>query len=112
MNQRLPIDRQTTVDELVDLLETRFFKALSEPVRVGLLRHLLLNGRCDIATISETFPQDRSVISRHLQVMLAAGMLKSEKTGRRVFYEIDGQTVLGTLERIVEKIRRCLPYCC
>ncbi len=85
------------MEELVAALDSKFFKALSEPVRVQILKYLILNGRSDIATIALDFPQDRSVISRHLQVMSDAGILQSQKITRHMFYEIDGAFVLGTL---------------
>lgn len=103
---------QTVTDELIDLIDSRFFKALSEPVRVQLLKYLILSGKSDIASIAAAFPQDRSVISRHLQAMLNAGLLRSEKISRHVYYEIDGGTVLEKFERIAAQIRQCLPHCC
>ena len=102
----------TATDELIDLIDSRFFKALSEPVRVQLLKYLILNGKSDIASIAAAFPQDRSVISRHLQAMQSAGILGSVKVSRHVYYEIDGGVVLEKFERIAAKIRQCLPHCC
>ena len=99
-------------DELIELIDSRFFKALSEPVRVQLLKYLILSGKSDIASIAAAFPQDRSVISRHLQAMLDVGLLRGEKVGRHVYYEIDGGTVLEKFEHIAAKIRQCLPICC
>ena len=103
---------QSVTDELIELIDSRFFKALSEPVRVQLLKHLIVGGKSDIASIAEAFPQDRSVISRHLQAMQSAGILRTEKISRHVFYEIDGPHVLEKFEGIAAKIRQCLPHCC
>jgi DNA-binding transcriptional ArsR family regulator len=103
---------QTATDELVDLIDSRFFKALGEPVRVQLLKYLILSGKSDIASIAAAFSQDRSVISRHLQAMQNAGLLRSAKVSRHVFYEIDGRTVLEKFERIAAQIKQCLPHCC
>ncbi|MGD9333029.1 MAG: metalloregulator ArsR/SmtB family transcription factor [Desulfobacterales bacterium] len=102
----------TAIDELIDLIDSRFFKALSEPVRVQLMKYLILSGKSDIASIAAAFPQDRSVISRHLQAMLEVGLLRREKVSRYVYYEIDGETVLDRFERISAKIRQSLPQCC
>jgi DNA-binding transcriptional ArsR family regulator len=99
-------------DALEEILDSKFFKALSEPVRVALLRYLVSNAPADIAAIARAFPQDRSVISRHLQVMHAAGILRCEKMGRHVFYQIDGEAVLQRLEGLVQIMRQCLPACC
>lgn len=97
--------------ELSDVLDSRFLKALSEPVRIKILKFILLNGRADIATIAQDMPQDRSVISRHLNLMREVGILICEKENRHIFYEIDGKAFLGKLERITELVRQCLPLC-
>lgn len=102
----------TATDELIDSIDSKFFKALSEPVRVQLLKYLILSGKSDIASIAAAFPQDRSVISRHLQAMHNAGILRSAKVSRHVYYEIDGGVVLEKFERIAAQIRQCLPHCC
>lgn len=112
MKERRTQPTPTATDELIDLIDSRFFKALSEPVRVQLLKHLILSGKSDIASIAAAFSQDRSVISRHLQAMRSAGLLRSEKVSRHVYYEIDGGIVLEKFERIAAKIRQCLPHCC
>jgi len=99
-------------EALGEILDSKFFKALSEPVRVALLRYLVSNAPADIAAIAQAFPQDRSVISRHLQVMHAAGILRCEKMGRHVFYQIDGEAVLERLKGLVQVMQLCLPTCC
>lgn len=100
------------VEKLVDALNSKLFKALSEPVRAEILKYLLINGRSDIGTIAENLPQDRSVISRHLNLMSEAGILKSEKEARHVFYEINGTTFLSEFEGIFENIKKCMSECC
>lgn len=76
------LQRNPAVQELVSLFDSSFFAALSEPVRVEILKLLIVCGRADIATISLYLPQDRSVISRHLKLMEEAGILVREKEGR------------------------------
>jgi len=100
------------VEELVDVLDSKLFKTLSEPVRVQILKFLMLNGRADIGTIAEFMPQDRSVISRHLHLMYEAGILTCEKESRHMFYEINGQAILEKMENITDKIRQCMAECC
>jgi len=100
------------VEELAGNLDSKFFKSLSEPVRQQLLTFLLLTGRSDIGTIAQNLPQDRSVVSRHLQLMQEAGILISEKEGRFVYYRINGQEFVAKLESLVDHIRACIPICC
>jgi len=100
------------VEDLAGNLDSKFFKSLSEPVRQQLLKYLMLNGRSDIGTIAQHLPQDRSVISRHLQLMQEAGILICEKEGRFVYYSINGPEFLAKLESLVDQVRACIPICC
>jgi DNA-binding transcriptional ArsR family regulator len=100
------------VEDLAAILDSRFFKALSEPVRIQIIKFLILNGRSDIATIAAAMPQDRSVISRHLQFMQTTGILTSEKITRHVFYEINGRAIYDKLAAILATIQACIPVCC
>jgi predicted transcriptional regulator len=104
--------RERAAKELRDILNGRLFGALCEPVRVSLVEFLTINGRADIATIAEAFPQDRSVISRHLGSLHAAGVVRREKIGRQVFFEVDGTAVVERLEQILARFRRIVPLCC
>ncbi len=107
--QQLPIN---VLDEFIKNFDSKFFKTLSEPVRMEILKYLMLNGRSDIGTIAENMPQDRSVISRHLNLMHAAGILNCEKETRHMYYEINGNAFIDKLENITKQIRRCMAKCC
>jgi len=104
--------RPKAVDDLIAALDSKLLKALSEPVRGEILRFLLLNGRADISTIAEHLPQDRSVISRHLNLMAEAGILLAEKESRHKFYFLNGAAFLHEFESIVNNIRKCMAECC
>jgi len=103
-------------NRLVDVLDSKFFKTMSEPVRVQILRFILLNGRADIGTIAENMPQDRSVISRHLNLMQEVGILNAEKESRHMFYSINARMFLERFITITELTKKCLeecgPRCC
>ena len=99
-------------EELVEAFDSKFFKTLSEPVRVQILKFLMLNGRGDIQTIADNMPQDRSVISRHLNLMHEAGILNCQKENRHVFYDVNGKPFVEKLIHITEKIKECVEKCC
>lgn len=107
-----PLTREEAADACTDVLDTEFFNALCEPVRVQLVRALVRNGRSDIRTLAQAFPQDRSVISRHLQVMERAGLVVSEKIGRHQYFELDGPTIVARVESILSLVRVLAPICC
>ncbi len=100
------------LDELIGNFEGKLFKTLSEPVRLEILRFLMEHGRSDIGTIAEHMPQDRSVVSRHLNLMHEVGILNAQKETRHMFYEINGRAFIGKLEKITALIRKCMAACC
>ncbi len=104
--------KNKAAEQLVEVLDSRFFKSLSEPVRIELLKFLLINGTSDIGTIADHLPQDRSVISRHLNNMLEAGLVICNKEGRFRFYEVNSSAFLERVEEIVGQIRECMNTCC
>lgn len=110
-------DKQIEIaNKLVSEMDSKFFKSLSEPVRVQIIRYLLLNGRADIGTIAENMPQDRSVISRHLNLMHEVGILICEKESRHMFYSINATAFLERFINITELVKTCIkecgPLCC
>ena len=52
------------------------------------------------------------MISRHLAVLHRAGVVRREKVGRQVFFELDGLSVVTRMERMIEQFRSILPLCC
>ena len=90
------------VTECVAVFDTTFFKAFCEPSRIAVLRELILLGRGDIASVAARLPQDRSVIARHLQLLADARIVRAEKEGRHVYYQVDAQAIAARLECITE----------
>ena len=107
-----PLTRNQAADACTEIFDTAFFTALCEPVRVQLVRALVLEGKSDIQTLAENFSQDRSVISRHLQLMERAGLVVSEKIGRHQYFELDGPIIVERVEKILELCRALVPICC
>jgi DNA-binding transcriptional ArsR family regulator len=97
---------------LAEAFEDPLLKALSDPTRCMLLRTLAQLGPSDIATIAEAYPQDRSVISRHLRVLHEAGIVKSTKEGRHVFYALDGPALVARLEALLSMAKALVSGCC
>jgi len=93
-------------------IDSDFVKALAEPVRIEILKYLVLAGPSDVNSLAEKMPQDRSVISRHLSIMKSAGLLNMRKEGRHVIYSVDGDSALQKSEKIVETIKQCLKLGC
>jgi DNA-binding transcriptional ArsR family regulator len=116
-SRRLPLAPKTTRREQAALeatgvMDSDFFRALAEPARIELLRVLLVHGPCDVAAIAERLPQDRSVLSRHLQVLLRAGLVARQRDGRHRIYRVRGSVFIQRVETLLASLRRIVPACC
>ena len=63
-------------------------KALSHPLRLRIVRGLLINGCRNVGCMEEHTGQSQSCISQHLMRLKAAGIVKCERTGNEVYYEV------------------------
>jgi len=106
------MNKELAIDSALSVLNDPLFKALQEPARLAVIRQLLLLGKADISQIAEGLPQERSVISRHLQVLLDTGILRVERAGRHRIYEINGLEIIHKFEAILKELKLIVPYCC
>lgn len=100
------------IDAAIESLDSTFFKALCEPPRVAVLKRVMQLGRADVTAIAADLPQERSVVSRHLQVLLDAGIVRASRVGRQVFYEVDGPAIIKRLEDILHHTKSIASLCC
>ncbi len=98
--------------KLVDVLDSSFLRALAEPSRIDIMKVLLVRGPLDVGAIAARVPQERSVVSRHLKVLLDAGIVAGARRGRHRVYGIDGQAILARFERILALARSVAAVCC
>jgi ArsR family transcriptional regulator len=95
------------VGDLDAVLSHQMFRALGDPTRVRLVD--LLAGRCrpcSVSELAECLDVDLSVVSRHLALLRAAGVLRATKTGRTVLYEIQYDAVAEALRGIADTLDR------
>jgi DNA-binding transcriptional ArsR family regulator len=104
--------REKAARELAEIFDSKLFKALCEPVRVEIVKFLTAEGRSDVRTIAAHFPQHASVVSRHLALLHQAGVVRRQKEGRHVFFEVDGPEMVERMEKILGRFRNILPLCC
>lgn len=61
---------------------------------------------CSVSELAECRDVDLSVVSRHLALRRAAGVLRATKTGRTVLYEIQFDPLAETLRGIADALER------
>ena len=92
------------------LLDAEFFKALSDPTRLMLLRCLLMCRRaCSVSEVAGCCNVDYSVVARHLGLLARAGVLESHKEGRTVWYQARCEALAERFEGLSDEIRALSP---
>lgn len=67
-------------------------RALADPVRREIL-HILKNGRLSAGEITEHFDITAAAISRHLSVLKEADLIRDERQGKYIFYELNASVL-------------------
>lgn len=82
--------------ELIEL-RAEILKALAQPTRLKIIDFLREGERC----VCEIFPaigEEQSNTSRHLNMMLAAGVLSRRKDGLKIYYAIKHPEILEVID--------------
>jgi len=74
---------ETCYTEKAELL-----KALSHPLRLRIVRGLLVNGCRNVSCMEAHTGQSQSCISQHLMRLKAAGVVRAVRSGNEVYYEV------------------------
>jgi DNA-binding transcriptional ArsR family regulator len=90
-------------DQLVDLIAARF-RVLGEPMRVKLLDSLR-DGPATVNELTERLGTSQQNVSKHLGVLFSAGILRREKIGTSVRYEIADESVFALCEEVCGGLR-------
>jgi ArsR family transcriptional regulator len=85
-------------------LQADLFAALAHPIRVAIVDKLRQGEVC-VCDIAEQIGAERSNTSRHLAIMLKAGVVKTRKEGLQIFYSIRTPCVCNFLDCACEAIQ-------
>lgn len=78
-------------------------RALADPIRREIL-DLLRKGRMSAGEITDHFPVTAASISRHLSVLKEADLIRDQREGKFIFYELNA-SVLEEIILWVTKLR-------
>ena len=62
-------------------------RALAAPVRIAIMLHLLESQRC-VHDLVDALQVPQPLVSQHLRVLKAAGVVQGERAGREVLYRL------------------------
>jgi ArsR family transcriptional regulator len=90
-----------------DLIEYRaeILKALAQPTRLKIIDFLRDGERC----VCEIFPaigEEQSNTSRHLNMMLSAGVLSRRKDGLKIYYAIRHPELFDIMDIVTDIVKQ------
>jgi DNA-binding transcriptional ArsR family regulator len=83
--------RTTLTPEMLRLIAERL-RALAEPARLQILNHLR-GGEQTVTELVEETGLGQANVSKHLQILLAAGFVRRRRQGLHAFYSLADQDV-------------------
>ncbi|MFQ5607333.1 MAG: ArsR/SmtB family transcription factor [Candidatus Zixiibacteriota bacterium] len=82
------------------------FRALADPTRMKIM--LMLEGKPrTVSQIVDFFDVSQPTISRHLQILTRAGLVRRVRKGQRVYYSVDE----FRMETLCVSLAACFPCC-
>jgi len=80
-------------------------KAIAHPLRIAIIDFLKDGEQC-VCDIAEYIGSERSNVSRHLSVMVNAGVLEYRKEGLKVIYKLKTQCILDCFSCITTCLKQ------
>jgi ArsR family transcriptional regulator len=84
---------------------SRAFTALGDEHRQRILLTFEAGERLNVGQIVEVSTLSRSAVSHHLKLLKDAGVLGSEKVGKEVYYWVDKDFLVDSLEQVLAYIK-------
>ena len=79
-------------------------KAIAHPLRIAIVNFLAEGEQC-VCDIAEYIGSERSNVSRHLSVMVGAGLLDYRKEGLKVIYRLKCACIVDFFECVTRVLR-------
>jgi DNA-binding transcriptional ArsR family regulator len=93
-------------EPLVELIARRF-RVIGEPMRIRLLDRLR-EGEASVNELTEALAASQQNVSKHLGVLLEAGIVGRRKDGNRVLYSIADESIFALCEQVCGSLQRQL----
>jgi DNA-binding transcriptional ArsR family regulator len=91
-------------EPVVDLVARRF-RALGEPLRIRLLEQLM-DGEASVQQLAAATGAGQQNVSKHLGVLLNAGVVGRRKEGTFVYYRIVDEVVFSLCRQVCASLER------
>ncbi len=84
--------------------KAQVFKALGHATRLAIVEMLAHSEYC-VCELVDQFGDSQATISRHLEVLLRAGIVRRRKEGVKMVYELAMPCLLKTVPCVVQALR-------
>ncbi|WP_297071275.1 helix-turn-helix transcriptional regulator [Thermococcus sp.] len=95
------LDREVELQVEGDMI--KFLKALSNPLRLKILKLLKDNWLC-VCLISKILDQDQTLISHHLRTLKSLGLIIERKEGKMHFYRTNTEVLERYLSMVTTEL--------
>ena len=78
-------------------------RAIAHPLRIKILNFIDARKECNVNMIYRTLRLEQSVTSQHLKILRDAGLVKSKRDGKKIYYSVNYARVRQMMD-IAEKL--------
>ncbi|EOO70945.1 MULTISPECIES: ArsR/SmtB family transcription factor [Bacillus cereus group] len=68
-------------------------KVLAHPVRIKILKELIIRGACSVNQIVDILGIPQSTVSQHLSKMKSQKLIRADRKGLEVYYSAQNKTI-------------------
>ena len=94
--------KKELTDEALELIAARF-RVLSDPTRLKML-HTLGGAEMSVGELVEVIGGSQANVSKHLGILLDAGLVARRRDGVTIFYRIADETVFELCETVCSSL--------
>ncbi|MBN2852810.1 MAG: winged helix-turn-helix transcriptional regulator [Clostridia bacterium] len=78
------------------------FKALSNPVRLCIVKGLLSTRGCTVTHMQSCIDSSQSTLSQHVGKLKSLGIIKGERIGKEIIYKVSNEEVIKIINILFE----------
>ena len=78
-------------------------KAVAHPIRLQIV-NILLKGELSVGDLIKKMGTKQSLTSQQLTNLKLSGILKSKRSGNRVYYSLANKTIINIMEAIIKEL--------
>jgi len=81
---------------------SEFYKALSDPTRVRILKMLNMRRMC-VCELTAVLDLSQPTITHHLKIMERAKLIRPRKKGKLTYYEVIDSSIIKNMEEVLKR---------